>query len=126
MYENEVDWNKLNSWTLIDFWASWCVPCRKKSPELIKLQRAYNQYGFKVVAISFDTKKVDWMRAVQNDSLLSCINICDTGGMEGKLGSLFGIDYIPQNILLNKKGIIVAKNIEFSSLNTLLAKELMN
>ena len=94
---------------LIDFWASWCAPCRKENPNLVKLYEEYHSKGFEVFGVSLDTDKAAWEKAIQED------------GLPWKQGSellqvprvaiLFGIKAIPHTILLDENNRIIAKDI---------------
>ncbi len=96
---------------LIDFWASWCAPCRAANPYVEKLYRKYKDQGFEVFAVSLDVKKEAWLKAVKKDKL-SYIQVIDLAGWSSKVAESFYVDALPTNFLLDKDGKIVAINIE--------------
>ncbi len=99
----------------IDFWASWCKPCRFKNPNLLALYKKYKNKGFDIIGVSFDTKKDAWEKAIKEDKL-SWTQVSDIKGWENLAGRLYGIRKIPQNVLLDKDGIIIAKNLKIKDL----------
>ena len=110
-------------WVLIDFWASWCGPCREELPELVKVWKAYHAAGFDVVGISLDDKTQAWQKAVQKLNL-SWTHLSDLKGWESKAVEVFRVWGIPANLLVNPKGKIVASNIGMEELADTLDKVL--
>ena len=96
---------------LIDFWASWCAPCRAANPYIQKLYKKYKANGFEVYAVSLDVKKEAWLKAVKKDKL-SYTGVNDNAGWNSKVAESFFVDMIPTNFLLDKSGKIVAINLE--------------
>jgi thiol-disulfide isomerase/thioredoxin len=100
----------------LDFWASWCGPCRRASPEVVAL---YNKYkdakfkgakkGFTIVSISLDQNKDKWIEAIQQDGLLWPYHLSDLGAWKSQAAALYGIQYIPQAFLVGPDGKIIAK-----------------
>ena len=105
--------------TLVDFWASWCVPCRKENPALVKLYNKYKTQSFKIVSISLDTNKMLWLQAIKKDRL-AWKQLSDLKGWQSRVVHTFGIKVVPTNYLLDKNGIIIAKNITIEELDKLL------
>ena len=95
---------------LIDFWASWCGPCRKSNPGVVRLYNKYHPKGFEVLGVSVDTKKDAWLKAIRQDKInyTQVIN----NSSENSPATIYGIRYIPSTFLLNKKGEIVAIDLE--------------
>ncbi|MGB4843850.1 MAG: TlpA disulfide reductase family protein [Ferruginibacter sp.] len=96
---------------LIDFWASWCAPCRAANPYIQKLYKKYKEKGFEVFAVSLDVKKEAWLKAVKKDKL-TYTQVIDNSGWNSKVAEQFFVDALPTNFLLDKNGKIVAINIE--------------
>jgi peroxiredoxin len=111
------------SYLLIDFWASWCPPCRKENPAVVAVYKKYHKKGFDVLGVSLDKKKSDWMKAIKADKL-TWNHVSDLKFWSNEAGKLYAIRSIPSNVLLDKKGIIIAKNLYGKELENKL-KELM-
>ncbi len=109
---------------LLDFWASWCKPCREENHNLVTAYRKYADKGLEIVSISLDRDKSNWEEAVKYDNL-SWIQLCDLKGSKSKIAQSFGIEVIPSNFLINKEGKIVAKDLTGSMLDTVLGEHLL-
>jgi peroxiredoxin len=96
---------------LIDFWASWCGPCRHNNPRLVKLYNKYHSKGFEIYGVSLDEDIPDWKKAVHHDKL-EWIQVIDNKGWESPSAFLYGVDMIPSSFLLDRQGIIRAVNPE--------------
>lgn len=107
--------------TLLEFWASWCGPCRKENPDLVKIYEKYKTKGFQIVAISLDKDKEKWQSAIEKDGL-SWSNFCDFEVWESKAALMYGVYAVPENFLIDKNGKIVARNIRGEKLNEKLAE----
>ena len=110
---------KTGQYTLIDFWASWCVPCRKENPAILNVFKKYQQEGFSISGVSLDINKIRWLNAIKQDQL-PWQHLSDLKGWESVIVNTYGIKAIPMNYLINKEGIIIAKNLHASQLDALL------
>ncbi|RYD82579.1 MAG: TlpA family protein disulfide reductase [Sphingobacteriales bacterium] len=107
---------------LIDFWSSWCGPCRQQIPSLIKIYKKYRQKGFEIIGISMDNNKQAWLEAIQKDKQ-QWIQFCDLVKFsENKTARYFSIYGIPANFLINEEGIIVGQDISPDQVAGYLAK----
>ena len=108
---------------LIDFWASWCGPCRKENIELVKSYQQYKGKGFEILGVSIDreSEKADWIDAIKKDGL-KWANVSEFNGDRNTAALIYGISGIPDNFLINKQGIIVARNLRGQDLRDKLAK----
>jgi peroxiredoxin len=97
-------------YVLVDFWASWCSPCREENPNLLHAWRKYHSKGFTVLGVSLDDKKKDWLEAVGKDGL-PWTQVSDLKGWKNEAAKLYGIEGIPMNYLLDKNGKIVGKEL---------------
>lgn len=109
----------LGTITLIEFWAEWCMPCRENNPELVKIYNNYQSKGFEIYGVSFDRDKKQWLKALEEDKL-PWTNVIDQTAIKGEVGTQYGINFLPANVLLDKDGIIIAKNLEPEELSAKL------
>jgi peroxiredoxin len=107
-------------YVLIDFWASWCAPCRAENPNVVK---AYNQLkgkNFEIIGVSLDEKKDPWIKAIEHDGL-PWVNVSDLKGWKNEVAIKYGVTAVPQNILLDPNGKVIAKNLRGEELLNKLA-----
>ncbi|MEA3478609.1 MAG: TlpA disulfide reductase family protein [Bacteroidota bacterium] len=97
-------------YVLIDFWASWCAPCRAANPKLVEVYRQFSNKNFTIVGISFDKNEKHWKTAIESDKL-PWINLSNLEGWD-IVSETYGVKAIPQNFLLDTNGIIIDKNID--------------
>ncbi|MBN1116685.1 MAG: AhpC/TSA family protein, partial [Bacteroidales bacterium] len=100
------------SYVLIDFWASWCKPCRLENPEMVKKYNQFNDKGFTLLSVSVDNNREEWLKAIKDDAL-TWTQLID---IEGLSAELYGIRYIPSTYLLDKEGVIIGVNLVGESL----------
>lgn len=106
-------------YVLIDFWASWCPPCREENPKLVKTYAEFKDKDFEILGVSFDKEFDAWAKAVKDDNL-TWKHISDLQGWNSSAGQSYGVKAIPQNILVDPEGKVIARNLHGEDLNTKL------
>jgi peroxiredoxin len=106
---------------LVDFWASWCGPCRGENPNVVKAYQGYSSKGFDVLGVSFDRDRTKWIKATKDDNL-TWTHVSDLKYWGNAAGKLYGINSIPANVLLDKDQKIIAKNLRGEDLQNKLAE----
>jgi len=104
----------------VDFWASWCSPCRYQNPKLKRLYETYKSNKFEILGVSIDSEEEPWIKAVEKDKL-TWINVLSEGGRTSEVSQLYGINGLPDNLLINPDGVIIKRNIKADALEELLA-----
>ena len=95
---------------LIDFWASWCGPCRRESPNMVKLYNKFRDKGFEIYSVSLDKDRQAWLNAIKKDKL-RWTHVSDLGFWNAKPAQLYNISSIPSTVLLDRNGKIIAKGL---------------
>lgn len=107
---------------LLDFWASWCAPCRKENPNLVSAYNTYHKRGFQIYQVSLDKTKEAWMKGIEDDKLEKWIHVSDVQYWNSSVVPLYKIESIPTNYLLDKEGNIIASNLRGERLHEVLAE----
>ncbi len=107
---------------LLDFWASWCNPCRQENPNLVKAWSMFHNQGFEIFQVSLDKTKEAWLKGIQEDHLEKWIHVSDTRYWNSAVVPLYRIESIPSSFLLDKNGRIIASNLRGEQLLSKLAE----
>ena len=117
-------------YVLVDFWGSWCAPCRKENPGLVNLYNKYNDKsfkeatGFEILSIAIETDENRWKRAIEKDGLNWSYHIVQLDRFQSPIAKEFGVREVPTKYLLNEKGQIISVNATTAALDQLLAARL--
>jgi len=95
---------------LVDFWASWCSPCRAENPNVVKAWKDFNKKGFDVLGVSFDNNREKWINAIKSDGL-TWNHVSDLKGWGNAAGKIYGVNSIPANVLLDRDQKIIGRNL---------------
>lgn len=106
-------------YVLLDFWASWCPPCRRENPNVVKAFNEYKDKDFTIIGISLDKDRSKWMKAIADDNL-TWTHLSDLKYWDSEIPALYGVRGIPANVLLGPDGVILAKNITGEDLHKTL------
>lgn len=110
-------------YVLVDFWASWCQPCRKDNPNVVKAYNRFKDKNFTVLGVSLDQKREAWLQAIQQDGL-TWTHVSDLKFWDNEAAALYGVQGIPYNVLVDPEGNIIAENLHGEALMATLQKVL--
>ncbi|RZM22011.1 MAG: AhpC/TSA family protein [Pedobacter sp.] len=111
-------------YVLLDFWASWCMPCRQENPNIVKAYNAFKDKNFTIIGISLDKDPAAWKKAIQDDNL-TWTHVSDLKDFESPTARLYQIESIPSSFLIDPSGKIIAKNLRGEELEAFLSKTLL-
>lgn len=111
------------SYVLVDFWASWCGPCRAENPNLVNTFAKYRSKNFTILGVSLDDDRADWLKAIKDDQL-RWMQVSELKKWQSPIVDLYKIEGIPASFLLDPQGKIIAKNLRGNALDLFLAKTL--
>lgn len=110
---------------LIDFWASWCSPCRQEIPNIVHQYKMYKDKGFEILSVSLDNNHAKWVKAIAEEGM-TWPQICDLQGQGNAIARLYGVSAIPATFLVDKDGKLISTNLRGEALNNKLAELLAN
>ncbi|TAH07199.1 MAG: AhpC/TSA family protein [Sphingobacteriia bacterium] len=106
---------------LLEFWGSWCGPCRQTNPELVKVYNEFKGKGFEIFGVAAESNKEIWLQAIQKDQL-TWTNVTDLKGDKNEASLIYGVSGYPTNFLIDKSGVIIAKELSIKQLRKKLSE----
>ena len=123
IHENPISLSSLRGkYVLLDFWAGWCRPCRVENPNIVKMYRKYNKFGFDVFQVSLDRSRSTWINAIESDNLGAWNHVSDLKFWQSKAAQIYNIKSIPASFFLDPQGKIIAKDLRGSRLEKKLSE----
>ncbi len=107
---------KNNKLTMVDFWAAWCPDCRVENPNVVAVYNDFKDKGLEIISVSLDTDKEAWLKGIKDDALSWENHVSELDGWNCSAASEYGVAWIPQNVLIDNNGKIVAKNLSGNDL----------
>lgn len=108
-------------YVLLDFWASWCKPCRAENPNVVRAYKQFRHKNFEILAVSLDHNLENWKQAIEADKL-TWLNVSDLGGWKNAVAVEYGISGVPMNLLIDPNGKIIARNLKGDKLHQELSR----
>jgi peroxiredoxin len=105
---------------LLDFWASWCGPCRRENPNVVRAYEKYKDRGFEIFSVSLDSDAGKWQRAIEQDQLTWPNHVCDMRGWRNEAAQAYGISSIPHTMLIDRDGSVLATHLRGAMLESAL------
>ncbi len=110
-----------SKYILLEFWGSWCGPCREENPSLVEIYNQFKSKGFEILGVASETNKQQWIKAIQADGI-NWINVTDFKGGDNNAAMIYGVSSYPSNFLIDKDGTIIAKDVYGGDLRNWLLK----
>lgn len=111
-------------YVLLQFWGSWCGPCRRENPELVALYRKYHEKGFEIFSIALEQNPRAWQNAIANDGLVWKYHAMESAEFNGELATVYNIKSIPAILLVNPEGLIMGVNLKPDYMEKMLREKL--